>query len=145
MPDVNVVQIMGQIRKEIENDTVRKRPELEIGRFVSNYHSSILERIRNKNAIVLFGAGRYGKMIWNEFKKDRIKSVKCFCDNNMNNIGMTIQGQEVLQPKEAFQKYPDAIFVITVINFPVEITAQLIEIGVKPENIIFYNYARSGL
>ncbi len=145
MPNVNVEQIMKQIRKEIENDTVRKRSKLEPGRFVSVYHSSILERIRKRSAIVLFGAGRYGKMIWNEFKKDNIKSVKCFCDNNKNNIGITIEGHQVLQPKEAFQKYPDAIFVITVINFPVEITAQLIEIGVKIENIIFYNYARSGL
>jgi len=145
MPDVNVVQIMEQIRSEIEKDTARKRPELERGRFVSVYHSSILERVRGKQEIVLFGAGRYGKIIWNEFKKDQIRSVKCFCDNNKSCMGMMIEGKEVLLPKAAFQKYPDAIFVITVINFPVEITVQLIEMGVKPENIIFYNYARSGL
>lgn len=145
MPDINVVQIMTQIRRELKKDASRKKSELESGRFVSIYHSSILERIRGKKDIVLFGAGRYGKTILSELEKDQIKTVQCFCDNNENCNGMIIDGKKVLYPKDAFQKYPNAIFVITVINFPVEITAQLIEMGVKTENIIFYNYARSGL
>ena len=145
MNSINIENIMNEIRKNVVLD-LEQYDEVKIQNdSMSAYHRNILDRLKNSNEVVVFGVGRYGKMIMKALKDGGIEEIKCFCDNNPNIMGLDIEGLTVVSPEVAFKKYRDAVFVITAINYPVEITAQLLNMGVDVEKILFYNFARSGL
>ena len=145
MSDINIENIMNEIRGNITPDLEQSDLVQIYDDSMSAYHRYILERLETSDEVVIFGVGRYGKMIMKALKSGGIKKIECFCDNNPNIIGLNIEGLPVARPEVAFEKYPDAVFVITAINYPVEITAQLLTLGVDVEKILFYNFARSGL
>ncbi len=146
--NIDVKQIVEEIKSEIK-DRIKENSELsgtetESERFVSAYHSNMIRRMSKAEDIVLFGSGRYGELLYKEFLKDNISTIRCFCDNNERIVGKQVDGLRVLKPEEALMEYPGALFVITVINCPVEITAQLLKMNVDVENILFYNFVRGG-
>ena len=145
MSDINIENIMNEIRANIVPDAEQFDVVQIQNDSMSVYHRNILGRLENSNEVVIFGVGRYGKMIMKALKAGGIEGIKCFCDNNPNIVGLNIEGLPIVRPEEALKRYPDAVFVITAINYPIEITAQLLKMGVDVDKIRFYNFARSGL
>jgi FlaA1/EpsC-like NDP-sugar epimerase len=131
----NVEETMQKIREDIKNDGV-KVDDLS---YVTNYHARILKMIRQKEELVIFGSGLYGKVLLNDLDKAGISEVKCFCDNNKDNVGKQIGNLDILSPQEAYSKYPKACFVVTPKEYENEILRQLIGMGVSVDNIILFN------
>lgn len=139
-----VDDIKSEVKEKIKENNELNGTDVSSGRFISAYHSNMIKRMSAAADIVLFGSGRYGEMLYKELLKDNISTVRCFCDNNERIIGKSVEGLRVLKPEEAVMEYPGAMFVITVINCPVEITAQLLKMNIDVENILFYNFVRGG-
>lgn len=145
MNDINIESIMEKIREHIILDTETTDLSQSYNTLMTAYHRKILERLEIFDEVVVFGAGRYGKMIAKALKSGGIETIKCFCDNDPHIIDSDIDGLPVLLPDMAFKKHPNAAFIITAINYPVEITAQLLKMGIDVGKILFYNFYRSGL
>ncbi len=145
MNDINIENIMNEIRE----NTICDSESFDISQIYSTpmttYHKKMLGQLEEFNELVLFGIGHYGKMILRGLKSGGIGTIKCLCDNDPKIIGTEVDGYKVYTPEDSFEKYPEAAFIITAINYPVEITAQLLKMGVRAEKIFFYNFARSGL
>jgi FlaA1/EpsC-like NDP-sugar epimerase len=135
MGTFNVEETMKKIREDIKNDGVK----VDDLNFVPNYHSRVMKMIMQKEELVIFGSGIYGKVLLNDLDKAGISGVKCFCDNNKDNVGRQIGNFDILSPQEAYSKYSKACFVVTPKEYENEILRQLVGMGVSVDNIIFFN------
>lgn len=58
---------------------------------------------------IIFGAGNYGRQLLQVLEG----KVVCFADNNDKLYGSCIQNIDICSIKEAYSKYPNAVFVVT--------------------------------
>ncbi len=114
----------------------------ELG-FISPYHNKIIRNCLGREQLVIFGAGVYGELILKDLLDHKANNICCFCDNKQ--AGTALLGYDVLTPAEAFEKYPQATFVITPRLYENEILWQLDDIGVRATNIIIVNMLETGL
>jgi glycosyltransferase involved in cell wall biosynthesis len=102
---------------------------------LDQYLTTLIGELTGKS-IVIFSAGKFGRILYAYAQKNNI-SVECFCDNKASN-GMKYMGIDVISPQEAVKKYQDAFFVIAnQVNF-MDCMRQLIELGVKRDQIGYY-------
>lgn len=141
MTNFNVEAVMQEIRTEISE---KEFCTTQLS-YVTSYYRRLVEKLRKKESIVLFGAGTYGKALWQDLKLCGIETVECFCDNGKELSGTKIGDMNVLTLKEALQKYPDACYVITPRDYQDEILHQLMENGLAAEQIITANIKNTGL
>ena len=96
-----------------------------------------LDHIKN-GPIVIFGCGRLGKALlrWFEPADGRIL---CFTDNSQPLWNTECKGYKVLPPKEAVERYPQAVFVVANKLGAEEIKSQLVGMGAAPNRILVYN------
>lgn len=85
---------------------------------------------------VLFGAGIMGKHLKNVIEKSG-KKVVAFIDSNIGLHGNKIGGVDILPIKRYLKEYDDKKVIITSRIYEKEMAKQLIELGVKPEMIIY--------
>jgi FlaA1/EpsC-like NDP-sugar epimerase len=80
------------------------------------------KKIRS-NGIFLFGSGGFGKRTLKGLREIGIEPIG-FCDNNQALWNQQVEGIKVFSPEEATQKYPQAVFMVTIwsdaIGHPVE-------------------------
>lgn len=90
------------------------------------------------SSVVIFGCGKIGKSLlkWFEYAEDKIL---CFTDNSETLWNSECNGYPVLSPKEAAEKYPQALFVVANKSGAEEIKGQLLGMGVAAERILVYN------
>ncbi len=95
-----------------------------------------LDLIKNAKSIVIFGKGHNGKRLY-EILSDKglQESVVCFCDNKVDS---SIDYLEIISPEEAAQKYANALFLVTPEGKEVEIIGQLLNHGLKADNIMIF-------
>lgn len=96
------------------------------------------EKMPECDEIVIFGAGNYGRAAHLLLEMNGY-NVCVFCDNSDKLQGKTLQSAGIISPKEATEKYPEAVYVIANKNYKDEIREQLINSGINKENIIEYN------
>ena len=72
---------------------------------------------QTQKSYIIFGAGFYGKGI-SSWLTDAGISIKCFCDNNMELEGKTVNGYPIIHA-DRLQKYKDKSLVI-IINYQFE-------------------------
>lgn len=117
---------------------------MQKGKLNNYYLESFVENIRHKDKIIIFGAGPIGKKLYDMLEENEIiVNVICFCDNDEKIIGREYEGKIIEKPENAFKKFPDACFAVTVQNC-VPVINQLILMGVSVENIVFFNFAQTG-
>ena len=66
-------------------------------------------------------------------------NVVAFCDNSVQKQNKIIQTLPVLAPEETISKAEDIYYIIAVQKSIQEVTDQLLQLGVKPDRITFYN------
>ena len=83
--------------------------------------------IYRKHKVILFGAGRYGRMLLNRFLEMGIEPF-AFCDNDRRKQGTKVEGYEVLPP-EVLSDMDNCIVQIST-EREAEIRQQLISLGI---------------
>lgn len=75
-----------------------------------SYDQSILDPLKK---VVIYGAGIYGKKVWDYLKRNNCDNVVCFCDKNEILDGTYIDGKIVVTtPEKAFREYYDAHWIV---------------------------------
>ncbi len=87
------------------------------------------------NGVVIFGYGHYGKKIGQLLPLLGL-DVKCFCDNN----AIQINGENVFTPKEAINRYPESLFVISSPRYMNQMYSNLIELGLDAKQIMISEF-----
>ena len=141
MERFNTVSVMEQIYEEISDRQLYQR-ELH---YTTYYYRKMIQRLSNRELIIIFGAGKFGQSILESLQMEGINSVKYFCDNNSKTTGSYVQGLEVLAPQEATERYPNACYVISPIDYENEILGQLLNLNIKIDNIVIFNTKNTGM
>lgn len=135
---VNVVNIVSQIRGDIQ----KKMGEAQQGavppaekRVQKTSYKGIAERARDKEEIIIVGAGSYGKKLYEIFKENGIESVQCFADNSSANYVNGVYDKRVISIQEAVEKHKNAYFIVTPKYYFMEIIRQLHLLGVPIDQI----------
>lgn len=141
MKDFSVIDVVDSIKKEIE------REKLPIGRkyLAESYYERRMEEYRKQHKLVIFGAGNYGRLLYQMLCLEGIHSVRCFCDNTPANLQRKLVDLDILAPAEAVRQYPDAMYIITPKGYENEIARQLVNSGVDIKQISIFIMALSGL
>jgi len=109
-------------------------------KYADIYKSQIEEFIKKLNGskqIVLFGCGQYCQFA-HQLLESRGCTVVACCDNDEKRWGTFFQGVKIMQPKEAFEKLSDAVYVITNRCYKKEIRKQLETAGIMSSKIVDY-------
>lgn len=112
-----------------------------------NFHESIAnekiqlkELLLNNNQIVQFGCGSDGVRLLGYLQsQDLLEKITCICDNNRGIQGSKLFGINICSFDEAIDKYPNAVFLIASLHYADEIKMQLLNYGVKEDNIVVVN------
>lgn len=90
--------------------------------------------------IYIFGAGDLGQFLHMYLELQGIRNVIAYCDNNEKVQGEIIQNLPVLSLNDAFGEEPEAYYIIAVKSDRnrMEMRKQLLQIGVRDENIGIY-------
>ncbi|MDE5696538.1 MAG: hypothetical protein K2I96_03860 [Lachnospiraceae bacterium] len=141
---------MGEFNTQLTmRDIFRKisetQPHLSDLYYTTFYYRKLVRMLREQSKLVLFGAGKYGEIVFAALEQEGIDTIQCFCDNNDRVVETLVHGLEVLSPQDALKCYPDACFVITPKDYDNEILRQLIHMGVDIENIVIFNIKNTGL
>lgn len=101
----------------------------------------VLSTTANKE-VVIFGAGRVGRFVQALLQKRGGTKGLTFCDSNENIWGNKINGLSVLSPKEAYKRFPNAVYVLSGRRFEEDMRALLIQLGVSENRIVIYEAGR---
>lgn len=137
----DVETAMESIREEIreKNITVSKQY------FRTPYYERRIKECREKEDIIIFGSGRNGQILYSALQKEEINTIRGFCDNAKEKQGTFISNIPVYSVEDAFKRYPDAYFIVTVSGYENEIMRQLIKLDVSVDNIAIFIRGLSGL
>lgn len=90
--------------------------------------------VRSKKAVYIFGAGELGIATLALLMNNNCNSQVEFMDNNSNMWGKTVCGALVVSPEEC-KNHLDSLYILPRNAYCSEIEQQLMQYGVKPENI----------
>lgn len=122
----------------IRTITERYLPELKDKQYYPGKEAEMLEQLKNKNKIVLFGSGMNGRSVLHDLIAHGIMPA-CFADNNKNKWGTQVEGVEVKCPQEIDYSSVDAVVISPYEQVFVDaIHKQLIELGTKEETLLCY-------
>lgn len=141
LKDFSVVEIVHSIKKEIDKE------KLPVGKqfLAEDYYERRVEEYRKQDKLVIFGAGNYGRLLYQMLCLEGLHSVQCFCDNTPANQQRKVVDLDILAPEEAVRRYPDAMYIITPKGYENEIARQLVHSGVDIGQISVFVMALSGL
>ncbi len=100
--------------------------------------SYLTKQCKEQDDIIIMGYSEIAKELINLLMQSGINHVRCFCDNNADKIGLSYIGKEVLAVKDALEKYPRALWLVSSQNYYKEIQEQLSSLGIPEENIRWY-------
>ena len=70
--------------------------------------------LKEKQEIIIFGAGMYGKKILHYLERNGVKeNVAAFCDSSEKMQGTSVENVPVYDVEEAWKRYPEAIFLVS--------------------------------
>jgi len=119
------------LREQSEYDKFRK----DIALMDKKRLRDFCEYIGEYNNVVIFGAGEVGTCTYGLLRKNDYNSVKAFTDNDEKKWGSTLMDIKVLSPKEAVEKYADALFVVANEAYYRDIYLQLKKMGIDDTKI----------
>ena len=98
-----------------------------------------LEKFNMDNEIVIFGTGNLGVLV-NSYLELNNKSASASIDNDSSKWNKILNGNLILSPEEGVKRYPKASYVIAnAVHFQ-EMKRQLVQSGIREENIIICNH-----
>lgn len=123
--------VMASIKQQIKDQNIPVRKQY----LASEYYERKMEEYRDKEEIVIFGTGNYGRDLYKMLKIENIRSVKCYCDNGIARQGEKMGDLDILSPQDAVERYPNAFYIITPKGYGDEILRQLVKMGVDAMHI----------
>lgn len=124
--------------RAIKAITDRYLPQLKDRPYYPGIEEKMLERLKERNRIILFGSGLNGRTCL-EFLRTQNRSALCFADNNSGRWGSMIDGLEVRDPQKIDYKEVDAVLITPYEQVFVDaIRRQLLDMGVSEESLICY-------
>ncbi|WP_026658282.1 glycosyltransferase family 2 protein [Butyrivibrio sp. AC2005] len=122
------------------NDYMLLAHYIKINRTRYDLFTKIYRMCQGKKVCV-FGAGKYGKYI-NFILRGYMHVIDiCFCDNNEELVGKTIDGSEVYHLDDVLQNKDTYAFVIANKKYGLEMMMQLLIGGIESEQIVIYDAA----
>ena len=121
-------------------------PELSVEKYYVGKEDILVDTIRQKKHVVIFGAGGRGYELLRILSSKDVK-VDMLVDNNNSLVGTTLYGMKVSSPEKIDCNKVDCV-VITPHDTDImkSIHAQVIELGINDEAIFFYrNYIFASL
>ncbi len=101
----------------------------------------LINKTKNYNDIVIFGAGIGGMETYNFLKECGYDfKIKAFSDNNEKKIGTLYCGLQVISPQIISEEYQKALILVSSTAFDV-ISAQLIRQGIEKEDVYYFQPA----
>lgn len=92
--------------------------------------------LESDRPLVLMGCGSDGMRMLDELRERRtLGRLACLADNDEKLQGKQHFGKEILSPQAAHERYPEAAFLVTSLNYGDEIKAQLTGMGVGSSEI----------
>lgn len=132
---------MQEIRKEIQENNISISRQY----ITTPYYERMIRACRDKEDIVIFGAGSYGHILYYMLQKEKINTVRCFCDNNKEKWNTKVKGLNIYSLEEVKMHYPNAHFFITVKGYEMDIIRQLVNTGISINNIDIFAMKYTGL
>lgn len=105
-----------------------------------NDWESILGRCKEAEDIVIVGFSDIGRDMADSLKCCGIKTTRCFCDNSKEKQLSEYDHLTVFSVDEAYQRYPQALWINTSQNSAGEISKQLTSKGIVESSILVYTY-----
>lgn len=116
----------------------RYLPQLKDRPYYPGIEKKMLERLKGKGRILLFGSGLNGKTCRKYLEANGRKAV-CFADNNSSKWGGTVDGLEVKDPQKIDYKEIDAVVITPYEQVFVDaIYRQLLDLGMQEDALICY-------
>lgn len=92
--------------------------------------------IKDQTPLIIFGCGKYGKIIFNYIKKNNMsKNVLCFADNAKYKINY-YHNKKILKPEEAKKIYKKAVWIISSPKNLTQMIWQLRKMGIDESDIL---------
>lgn len=118
--------------------TERYLPQLKDRRYYPGMEVEMLERLKNKSRIVLFGSGMNGRSVLHYLIAHGM-TVACFADNDKNKWGTKVEGVEIICPRDLDYGSVDAVVISPYEQVFVDaIRSQLLELGAREEILLNY-------
>ena len=95
-----------------------------------------LNKLQGKQSIVVFGCGERGRALYRQLKREYSQMELFLCDSSPKLQGNELLGEVVLSPDEAMRDSGHKLFLVSTPRAANEIYQQLLDGGVKPENIV---------
>jgi hypothetical protein len=119
----------------------------EISESACKFHNRISEEkkqfhqlLQSDEIIIQFGCGSDGVRLLGYVKElDMLNRIKCLCDNNRMLQGTSLFDKNICSLEDVKSKYPQAMFVISSLNYAEEIKMQLIDNGIAADRIKVIN------
>lgn len=109
-----------------------------IRKYYPGIEKEMLERVKDKKKIVLFGSGRNGRFVLNYLTAHKV-FVECFADNNKSKWGTQIDGVGVKAPQDINYKEVDALIITPYEGMFVDaIHEQLTGLGADQNSFVDY-------
>lgn len=137
----DVETVMRQIKEQAKQLKINQ----DRLHYKTDYYYKSIRYLSQQNKIVLFGAGEFGQLLYQELLYNEIQTVVGVCDNNEKAIGSNFDKYKILRPQDAVAMFKDACFVITPIHYDNEILQQLVELGLPIKQIRLFNMKITGL
>lgn len=96
----------------------------------------ILKLMENRD-VVIFGAGVIGKKVFNILTQNDNR-IRAICDNSFKLQGTHLKDFEIMSVQETVTAFPDAAFLILNRKHRTEMRQQLLDEGIRNENIIIF-------
>lgn len=116
-----------------KKEFIEKTQEITIQSFLARICEK-LERIDEQD-IVIFGIGIRGLRIVDILMQNK-NNITAICDNSQTNQGTYLHGLKIVSVKEAVKEFPGAVYIITSNKFRKEMLNQLLNEGIKIDNIV---------
>lgn len=126
----NSAEAYQKYRREI--DASKKRNQKEVLQIVDRYEEHII-----------FGAGSDGSNLHAFLKTNGNEKTAAFSDNAKEKWGLLLNGIQIIEPKEIIEKYYNRLVIIASMLYSEEIRQQLLEMGIKKENIYLCDVGRT--
>jgi len=99
-------------------------------------HLRFAEHVHQNSRLIIFGAGERGLSLAVLLKHTGYTGEVCFCDNNKDLVGKLCNGFYVYAPHNALRGDDGAAFVLPTPALEHVMREQLLNLGVKPEQIL---------
>lgn len=97
----------------------------------------IFQGIDDRNSVIIFGCGKYGKIVFHFFeKKNSRNKVVCFVDNKEENQGKKYKGKDIVCPARGRELCPKALWIISSPKYSGQMFRQLQQMRVDSTDIL---------